>query len=307
MSPASLLGALAVGALLALGAWLYAPDLPRAALEGRYAGPPSQFVQVAGLRLHMRDTGPRDAPVVVLLHGFGATLHSWDAWAAGLEDGWRVLRYDQPGFGLTGPDPTGDYSDARGVAVLAALLDQLGVQRAVVVGHSMGGKLAWLFTAAHPERVTRLVLAAPDGFASPGFEYGRAPEVPWLARLLPYTLPRFLVRRSLAPAFGDPSLITEAALTSYRELLLAPGVRRAILARLAQVRLQRPEKLLARITAPVLLLWGGRDAMIPPANAADYRANLRESELVTFPTLGHVLHEEAPAETLVPVRAFLQR
>jgi pimeloyl-ACP methyl ester carboxylesterase len=307
MSRAGLLGAIAAGALLAAGAWLYTPDLPRAALESRYATPPSRFVQVAGLRLHLRDTGPRDAPAVVLLHGFGASLHSWDGWAAGLEDRWRVLRYDLPGFGLTGADPTSDYSDARGLAVLAALLEQLGIQRAALVGHSMGGKLAWMFAAAQPDRVVKLVLVAPDGFASPGFEYNRAPEVPLLLRVLPYTLPRFMVRMSLAPAYGDPARMTEAALTSYRDLLLAPGVRRAMLARLEQVRLVPPEPLLARISAPTLLVWGGRDAMIPATNAADYQRSLRESELASFPALGHLLHEEAPAETLVPVRAFLAR
>lgn len=307
MARLGLFGALATGAVLAVGAWLYTPDRPRAALEARYAGPPSRFLEVAGLRLHLRDTGPRDAPAVVLLHGFGASLHSWDGWAAGLEAQWRVIRFDLPGFGLTGADPTGDYTDDRAVAVLAALLDGLGLRQVMLAGHSMGGKLAWKFAAAHPDRVARLVLLAPDGFASPGFDYGRAPEVPMLLRLLPYVLPRFLVRMSLAPAYGDPAHMTEAALTQYRDLLLAPGVRRAMLARLEQVRLEPPGPLLARIPVPVLLLWGGRDAMIPATNAADYQASLPQSELAGFPAMGHLLHEEAPAETLAPVRAFLER
>ncbi|MEZ5459441.1 MAG: alpha/beta fold hydrolase [Steroidobacteraceae bacterium] len=157
-----------VGALVVVVLALWTPDKPRDGLEAKYAGPPSQFVDVAGLRLHVRDSGPAAAPAVVMLHGLGASLHTWDAWADGLT-GFRVIRFDLPGFGLTGPDPGNDYSDARSVAVIVALLDQLGIARASVVGHSMGGRIAWQFAAAHPDRIDRLVLISPDGFASPGF------------------------------------------------------------------------------------------------------------------------------------------
>ncbi len=163
-----------IGAAIALRT----PDADRAALEAAHAGPPSRFVDVLGLRVHLRDTGPRDGPAVLMLHGFGASLHTWEGWAAGLGDRFRVIRLDLPGFALTGPDPGGDYSDARGVAVLAALLDALGVERAAVIGNSLGGRLAWRFALAHPDRVARLVLVAPDGFAEPGrsMANGRAPR-----------------------------------------------------------------------------------------------------------------------------------
>jgi pimeloyl-ACP methyl ester carboxylesterase len=218
-----------------------------------------------------------------------------------------VVRYDLPGFGLTGPDPTGDYSDARGLFVLAALMDRLGIPRATVIGNSMGGKLAWMFAAEHPERVDKLVLVSPDGFASPGFEYGKKPEVPTLARLLPYVLPTAMVRMTLAPAYGDPAALTDAVLTRYRDMMLAPGVRAAMLARLEQVDLQPPEPLLKRIKAPTLLLWGERDAMIPFSNARDYVSALADSRVVSFADLGHVPMEEAPARSLAPVLDFLGR
>ena len=68
---------------------------------------------VDGVRLRLRDTGPRDAPAVIFLHGFCASLDTWEPWARALSARFRVIRFDLPGFGLTGPDPTGDYSDAR--------------------------------------------------------------------------------------------------------------------------------------------------------------------------------------------------
>src|SRR5271166_2101056 len=106
--------AIVVGGALA---WLYTPDEPRAALEAQYAGPPSVFLDVAGMRLHVRDTGPRAAPAVIFLHGFGSSLQTWEDWARDLERDHRVIRYDMPGFGLTGPDPSGDYTDGRSIAV----------------------------------------------------------------------------------------------------------------------------------------------------------------------------------------------
>ncbi len=297
---------IALIALLLGGGWLYTPDKPRAELEAQYARP-ANFLPVAGLRLHVRDTGPRTAPPVIFLHGFASSLHTWEDWAKVLESEFRVIRFDLPGFGLTGPDPTGDYTDARSMAVITALMDHLALPRASIVGSSMGGRIAWTFAATHPARVDRLVLMAPDGFASPGRGYGTTPSVPFIARVLPYTLPDMLLRPSLAPAYGNPAVLTDAVLARYRDMLLAPGIRQAILDRMAQGALVDPVPLLRKIEAPTLLFWGQADAMVPVANAADYTAALRDSRVVTFPGIGHVPMEEAPAETVIPLRDFLRR
>jgi pimeloyl-ACP methyl ester carboxylesterase len=293
-----------IGLALAAG-WLYAPDASRQKLESIYAKPPSTFLNIAGLRLHLRDTGPRDAPALIFLHGFGSSLHTWEPWAHALSPTWRVIRFDLPGFGLTGTDPTGDYTDDRAVAVLLALMDALHLPRATLIGNSLGGKIAWQFAAAHPTRVDRLVLISPDGFASPGFEYGKKPDVPSMVRVLPYVLNNFLVRMNIAPAYGDPAHLTQETVARYRDMMLAPGVRRAMLARMDQVNLQPPEAMLRRITAPTLLIWGERDEMIPYSNAQDYLKAIPNSRLVSFPALGHVPFEEAPAEALPALHKFL--
>jgi pimeloyl-ACP methyl ester carboxylesterase len=302
---ASVLGGIS---LLLVGAmtWLYAPDKPRAALEVQYAAPPSQFLDIAGLRLHVRDTGPRDAPALILLHGFGSSLQTWDQWAALLDTDHRVIRYDEPGFGLTGQDPSGNYSDPRSVAVLEALMNRLNLPQATIVGHSMGGRIAWRFAAAHPDRVDHLVLMAPDGFSSPGMDYGQTPKVPAMMKLLPYVLPMPLLRASLKPAYGDPSVLTDAMATRYRDMLLAPGVRRAILDRVGQAILVDPEPILRTITAPTLLIWGERDGMVPVSNARDYLRDIKGARLAGFPTLGHLVQEEAPALTVAALRDFMK-
>jgi pimeloyl-ACP methyl ester carboxylesterase len=297
--------ALVLALLLGGAAFLYTPDTPRAAAEARWAAAPSRFAEAAGLRLHVRDTGPRDAPAILLLHGFGSSLHTWDDVAASLDRDFRVIRLDLPGFGLTGADPTGDYSDTRAGLILAALLDSLGIARANVVGSSMGGRIAWRFAAEHPSRVERLVLMAPDGFASPGLDYGRAPRVGPLMRLLPYTLPRFMVKGGMAPAYADPAAMTDALVERYHAMMVAPGVRQAILDRMGRHVLVPPEPILATIRAPVLLLWGEQDRMVPAAHAADYLRVLPDARSVVLPAIGHVPMEEAPAAVAEALRDFL--
>lgn len=293
---------LAILAIVALALSLYTPDKTRAALEAAY---PGDYRVVDGLRLRLKDTGPRDAPAVILMHGLGASLEAWEPWAQALSARFRVIRLDLPGFGLTGTDPTGDYADARTIKILVDLMDQLRVDRASLIGNSLGGRIAWNFAALHPNRVTRLILVSPDGFASPGFAYDTPPETPFMMRALPYVAPRGVLKSSLAAAYARPQKLSEATVTRYRDMMLAPGVRTAILARMDQTILRDPAPILARITAPTLLLWGEKDAMIPISNAADYLRLLPGATLVRLPDLGHVPFEEDPVTSLPPVERFL--
>lgn len=291
--------------LIGAAAWLWTPDKSRAKLYAAYLAQDADLVTVAGAQLHVRDTGPRGAPAVILLHGLGSSLQTWDGWAGVLERQFRVIRLDLPGSGLSPPDPIGDYTDARSIALLMALMDQRGIQRAHFVGNSVGGRIAWTFAAEHPERVAKLVLVSPDGFASPGFDYGAAPKVPAMMQAMRYVLPKWMLRSNIAIAYADPAALTDATLDRYYDLMLAPGNRGALLARMQQTVLRRPEPLLRRITAPVLLLWGEQDAMIPIASAADYLRNLAHGRLVRLPALGHVPQEEAPDRSVAPVLEFL--
>jgi pimeloyl-ACP methyl ester carboxylesterase len=291
--------------LLLLGWWLWTPDKDRASLERSYLRASHDMIEVAGIKLHVRDSGPRHAPAVIFLHGFGASLHTWEPWATTLLHDMRVIRLDLPGSGLSSPDPTGHYTDARSVEVLLALMNRLNVSRASLGGNSIGGRIAWTFAAQHPERVDKLVLVSPDGFASPGFEYGKTPQVPATVKLMRYVLPKPLLRMSLSPAYANPAALTDELTTRYHDLMLGAGSRDAMIARMEQTVLVEPVPLLKKITAPTLLLWGEQDALIPFGNSADYLKAIPRVTLVPLPGIGHLPHEEAPEQTIAPVRAFL--
>jgi pimeloyl-ACP methyl ester carboxylesterase len=299
------LGGILTATIIAAGIWAWTPDRTRAELAGIYWNSSTEYLTVGGTLLRVRDTGPKDAPALILLHGFGSSLETWEAWAQSLSLNHRVVRFDMPGCGLSEPDRTGDYGDERSLALVKDLMDRLGLGTAALIGNSMGGRIAWRFAAAFPARTTKLVLISPDGFASPGFQYGKPPRVPALMHLMKYFLPRPLLKMNLAAAYADPTRLTEAVVDRYYELLLASGNRAAMLDRMRQSVLEDPVPVLLRIRTPTLLLWGKKDRLIPYANAADYLASLPIASLVSFADLGHVPHEEAPAESLKPVEKFL--
>jgi pimeloyl-ACP methyl ester carboxylesterase len=298
--------ALATGALFAL-AW--APDRPVAALQARWAPPPSVFLEVDGLQVHLRDEGPRDDPApLVLLHGTSASLHTWDGWTAELSGSRRVIRIDLPGFGLTGPFPDADYRPERYLRFMRALLDGLALRRCVLAGNSFGGQLAWMTALAEPGRVEKLVLVDAAGYpfvpesVPVGFRVARMPLVNQLMR---FTLPRGLVESSVRNVYGDPSKVTGALVDRYYEITLREGNRDALLRRFEQFPSGPEAARIAGLRLPTLILWGGRDRLIPPGDAGRFHRDIAGSELVVFPALGHVPHEEDPRATAAAVRTFL--
>ncbi len=301
----SIAGIAILGAFALLGVWAWAPDLPRDRLEASYLRAAEDMVEVAGAPLHVRDDGPEDAPALILIHGFGSSLHTWEAWAEDLARDHRVIRFDLPGSGLSPPDPTGRYDDDRAIDILDALMDARGLDRATVIGNSLGGRIAWRFAAARPDRATALVLISPDGFESEGFYYGEAPKVPPVWSAMRYLLPRAVMRANVASGYGDPARLTDETLDRYYELIRAEGAREALLERTRQTILVDPTPLLPTIGAPTLLMWGAKDALIPISNAEDYLGLMPDARLIRFDELGHVPMEEAPGETLPALRGFL--
>ncbi|NGP54098.1 alpha/beta hydrolase [Thioalkalivibrio sp. XN8] len=305
---ALLLGGLAI-LLVALGA-AWAPDRPVEQLVERWAPPPSEFIPLQGMQVHLRDEGLADDRVpVLLLHGTSSSLHTWDGWVPALGRAERVIRVDLPGFGLTGPFPHDDYGIERYIEFIAALLDTLELEQVVIGGNSFGGQVAWEVAAAMPERIAGLVLVDAVGYpfvpesVPLAFQLARFPVLrPLIQRLLP----RRVIRDSLHDVYGDPSRVDEALVDRYYELALRAGNRRALGLRFDHV--MPTEERAARIRTlkqPTLILWGDRDRLIPLASADRFAADIDGSRTVVFAGLGHVPHEEAPAETVVVVEEFL--
>jgi pimeloyl-ACP methyl ester carboxylesterase len=305
-----LLGALLF--LTAVAMWLSrAPDWPVEALVARWAPPPSDFIDVKGQLVHLRDVGPRDDPEpLVLIHGTSASLHTWEGWAKGLSARHRVISFDLPGFGLTGPNASGDYRGDTYARFVLDLMDQLKVQRFAIAGNSLGGEVAWRTALMAPQRVSKLILvdaAGPD-FKSDSVPIGfLAARVPLLNRMFDWVLPRSVVVASVRNVYGDPSRVSDELVDRYYQLTLREGNRRALVQRLQQNRRGQDAERIGELKLPTLILWGGRDRLVPLAVAEQFKHDIAGSELVVFDELGHVPHEEDPQRTLAAVQAFLQR
>ncbi|MBA4175228.1 MAG: alpha/beta hydrolase [Leptothrix sp. (in: Bacteria)] len=306
-----------VGVLLmatALGLALSrAPDRPVQTLVARWAPAPSDFIEVGGQVVHLRDEGPRDDPLpLVLIHGTSASLHTWEGWVKALKGQRRVITFDLPGFGLTGPF-AGRYTpdDYRGdtyARFVVDLLDTLELPRVALGGNSLGGEVAWRTAVLAPERVASLVLVDALGPAfTPedmplGFMIAR---VPVLNRVSEWVLPRSLVAQGLASVYGDPARVSSELVDRYFELALREGNRRALAMRMQHLVVGEGFDKVGALAQPTLILWGGRDRLIPPAVGRQFNQRIAGSQFVVFDTLGHVPHEEDPARSVVPVKAFL--
>jgi pimeloyl-ACP methyl ester carboxylesterase len=150
-------------------------------------------------------------------------------------------------------------------------------------------------------------LIAPDGFPDPQAKSEKTYDVPAWMGVARYALPRWLINKGVASAYADPSRLDDATARRYQDMLLAPGVRPAVLARMAQTRNRDPLPWLERLRMPTLLMWGEQDQMIPVANALDYQRAIPHAQRVVLPQVGHLPHEEQPQLSLQAMRAFLQR
>lgn len=293
------------------------PDTDAADMRAKYGAPPSQFVDIGGgVSVHLRDEGAKDAPAIILLHGSNADLHTWEPWAQRLKDTYRVIRFDQVGHGLTGPDPKDDYSRANYVEDIREVADALGLESFILGGNSMGGKHALAFAVAYPERVAGLVLV--DGSGGPMLDLARdKPEVkkkdsgggggnigfaiaqmPGINRLVEQITPRSLIARSLEQSVSVKAVASEEAVDRYWELLRYPGNRRATIKRFSQGYDPLTPAEIAGVATPTLILWGEEDRLIPVEAGRWLDQAMPNSALVVYPRIGHLPQEEAVEATL---------
>jgi len=298
-------GLIAAGAAAFLiGAWIYR-DIPAAVLEAKYSTPASKFLNVDGVRIHYRDEGT--GPPLVLIHANFGSLLSWDSWIDTLKDDYRVLRFDMTGHGLTGPDPSGDYSLERTVELTERFVDALGLTRFAIGGTSVGGTVALHYAAAHPERVERLILLSPGALEGRSMQRaGRS--LPRTASLLEYITPRALASFMLRSRFGDPSKVDDKLIDQWYEMWLREGQRPAILARLRTYSSANLAEVTAAVRVPTLILWGEKNPQAPVEQAEELRrmlVNAPEVRMIIYPGVGHMAADEAGPVIAPDVRAYL--
>lgn len=274
----------------------------------------SEFIDIDGMQVHIvRSTkcaNTDTAETIVLLHGTSASLHTWQGWTEALSAEYCVVSMDLPGFGLTGPfvNKTTEYTSANYASFVIEVLDKLNLDKVILAGNSLGGKIAWRMAALYPERVSKLILVNAVGYpATPksipiGF---RLASYPALKPILRNILPRNVVKKSIKSVYADDSQVDEMLVDRYYDLSLRAGNRSALSDRLREFDNVEDQAQIKQLALPTLIMWGAKDDLIPVENAELFHQDIPNSQLQIFDNLGHVPHEEDPVTSVAVVKAFL--
>lgn len=279
--------------------------IPHETVIARNSDAASRFIEVDGVKLRYKDEG--SGPIVLLVHGTFGDLGDWDDWTRSLAEHYRVIRVDLPGFGLSGPIASGNYSVDRMLSLVDGLMDLLDAPRFALVGVSYGGLVAFRYAATRTDRVSALVL-----INSAGIEYGSTrtddsgPKPP-PDLLTADTIERKDVESLLAYLVGDPARITPALVDRKLDYVNAAGRQEeSILGRKLYER-GDPARVLAHIRAPVLVLWGGKNRVLKTDTASTFMALLKGAcfrEQIVYSQGAHLLNLQIPAETVADAKRF---
>jgi len=254
---------------------------------------------------------PDDTPTILLLHGTASSLHTWDGWVKAMSPSWRVVRLDLPGFGLTGPYPSGDYSPAATVDFLERFADAAGLKRFVIAGSSLGGQAAWRYALRRPDRISGLILIDATGYpqnlstsTAVALQIASMPVISELMRWAPID---GMVGRSLKDVYVDDTLVTPELVSRYSDLMRRPGNRVALGDRARNAPPSSGWEQLRQLKVPTLIMWGAQDTWVPLSMGERFKQDIADSELIVYPNLGHLPMEEDPTTTARDAMAFLRR
>ncbi len=281
-------------------------DIPLEELKATYANPSSKFINIDGMQVHYRDEGT--GVPVVLIHGTGASLHTWDDWTATLKENYRVIRMDLPAFGLTGPHPKQKYNIHSYTHFLDTFFSQLRIDSLYLVGNSLGGQIAWNYAADNSNKVKKLVLIDPSGYPTnkkPSFIF-RIAKTPIINSILRYITPKSIIRKNLEQVYFDDQKITDELVNRYHQLALREGNRQAFIDRAKTSFVDNTHKL-KTLRVASLILWGAQDEWIPVSQGDKFIRDIPSAQLIVLPNTGHVPMEENPQKSVRHAIDFFQK
>jgi pimeloyl-ACP methyl ester carboxylesterase len=259
----------------------------------------SRFVDVDGIRVHYQEAGERNAPALVLIHGFASSTLVWSKVFLPLaEAGFRVIAIDMLGYGYSEKPRNGQYTIAGQAKLLIGLLDRLGIKRAALVGSSYGGAVAATCALDYPRRVDRLILIGTVNNNRPlNYKLMRVFGSRVFGDVVSPLLigSRRLLRRRMKRVYDRHAWVLDERRVDARHLpLRAAGTQRAIIRTVRSWDAERISRDAHLIRKPTLLLWGENDREIPLADGERLHEEIPGSRLIVFLNCGHLPHEEYP-------------
>lgn len=307
--------------LIAAAAYLYKGDLSAEYVDKKYSNAESQFLTMTnGAKVHYRDEGDNSLPVIVLVHGSNASLHTWEPWVKILKADYRVISMDLPAHGLTGATPDKDYSSQAQINTVEAVVSHLNVDTFVLGGNSMGGGVTWRYALQNPEQVQAMLLVDSSGL--PQFrrqavvDDAKPKESPliftlmskaWFRSIAVYVDPYLLTVQGVKSAYNNSPVVTDELIDRYYELAIRQGSREATISRFGGFGSRNTDPIdTSPLSMPTLVMWGAEDSVIPASVADQFAAALQNVTLVVYDDVGHAPMEEIPQRSAADVVSFLE-
>lgn len=269
----------------------------------KYTDESSSFIDIDGVNVHYRVEG--EGQPILLIHGTFSSLHTYDAWTDTLKENYKVIRFDLPGFGLTGPHPRNKYTIDKYADFINEFLEVLSIEPCVIVGNSLGGWLSWEFALKYPEKVTKMVLIDSAGYINDrNFPLPFViAQTPVLRNVFNY-VPKAVVRRFVRQVFFDQTKVTEAIVERYFDLFHRDGNMEAFV-KIANSYFVQNTHNLYQLEMPVLVMWGDQDNWLSVEHASKFQKDIKDCRTIIYENVGHVAMEEIAQQSVEDLLQFL--
>jgi pimeloyl-ACP methyl ester carboxylesterase len=294
------------------------PELQNTVPEKDLADSDSQFIDIGDLTVHYKasaNTPPEGSPTFILLHGFGSSLFTWHEVIDELGIYGRVIAFDRPAFGLTERPMRGSwqenpYTPQAQINLLLGLMDNLGIDKAILVGNSAGGSIAAQAALQHPERVAGLVLVDAAILKGGGAPAWTSPFLytPQMNRMGPFVMRQFSGepgQNFIKSTWNNPDNLTEATFKGYQKPLQANNWDKALWELTKASRWVRLESDLPKLQLPTLVISGAGDKIVPPEQSEKVAKLIPKAQFALFDSCGHVPQEECPVPFVETIAAWL--
>ena len=238
-----------------------------------------------------------------------SSLQTWDKWVLELSKSYRVISLDVPGFGLTGaPESIDDFTEEYLLNSFAKFIDEIELDHFALVGNSLGGYIAAQYAANNSDRIDYLILLDPIAYPQDVpwiMDMGTAPVISSIAK---YFQPPVLITMNVKQIYGDHQRITRPNMYRYVHMAQREGARKSyvkVMEIIKERSTQEKPMPFGRIKAPTLLMWGEVDPWVPVELSQRWKDDIKDSQVVIYPGVGHIPMEEIPEITVTDAILFM--
>lgn len=294
-------------------------DIPKNEIIAKHANGTSEFIKLEdGSLIHIRDEGNKNGKTIVMVHGFNGSLFNYEPLIPHLNDRYRILSLDLPAHGLTGAVKSDFYSHEGFEDVIKEVVKIQGIDEFYLIGHSMGGMVAWRYSLNNMKQIKGLIIIGSPFIGSEkeynDFQSVNAPPAAFklldtalFREMLGYVTPRLLVKEGISQTVYDQSIVTDDLVDQFHDIILMEGTREAIgeLVMNHEDNFIADPNILRKINIPTLILHGEEDNLVDIRFVSHFVEQIPDVKLISYPKVGHMPPMEIPMQLSKDIQNFV--